>query len=59
MALRASSGGGGARTRSPPPPPLVSGTASGQVRQRNCHGLLYHSQTSVVGIAKRQENVTA
>ena len=35
------------------------GTPSGQVRQRNCPGLLLYSQTSVVGIAKGQENVTA
>ena len=31
----------------------------GQVRQRNCPGLLLNSQTSVVGITKGQENVTA
>ena len=31
----------------------------GQVWQRNCPGLLLNSQTSVVGITKGQENVTA
>ena len=35
------------------------GNPSGQVRQGNCPGLLLCSQTSVVGIAKGQENVTA
>ena len=35
------------------------GNPSGQVRQRNYPGLLLYSQTSVVGIAKGQENVTA
>ena len=35
------------------------GNPSGQVRQRNCPGLLLYSQTFVVGIAKGQENVTA
>ena len=30
-----------------------------QVQQKNCPGLLLYSQTSVVGIAKGQENVTA
>ena len=35
------------------------GNPSGQVRQRNCNGLLLYSQTSVVGIAKGHENVTA
>ena len=35
------------------------GNPSGQVRQRNCPGLLLYSQTSVFGIAKGQENVTA
>ena len=34
------------------------GNPSGQVRQRNCPGLLLYSQTSAVGIAKGQENVT-
>ena len=32
---------------------------SGQVRLRKCPGLLLYSQTSVVGIAKGQDNVTA
>ena len=37
------------------------GNPSGQARQRNCPGLLLYmySLTSVVGIAKGQENVTA
>ena len=35
------------------------GNPSGQVRQRNCPGPLLYSQTSVDGIAKGQENVTA
>ena len=35
------------------------GNPSGQVRQRKCPGLLLYSQTSVVGIAKGQDNVTA
>ena len=35
------------------------GNPSGQVRQRNCHVLLLYSQTSVVGVAKGQQNVTA
>ena len=35
------------------------GNHSGQVRQRNSPGLLLYSQTSVVGIAKDQDNVTA
>ena len=35
------------------------GNPSGQVRQKNCPGLLAYSQTSVVGIAKGQDNVTA
>ena len=35
------------------------GHPSGQVRQRNYPGLLLYSQTSIVGIAKGQENVTA
>ena len=35
------------------------GHPSGQVRQRNYHGLLLYSQTSVDGIAKGKENVTA
>ena len=35
------------------------GNPSGQVRQRNCPGLLLYSQISVVGIAKGQDNVTA
>ena len=35
------------------------GNPSGQVWQRNCPGLLSYSLTSVVGIAKGQENVTA
>ena len=30
-----------------------------QVQQKNCPGLFLYSQTSVVGIAKGQENVTA
>ena len=34
------------------------GNPLGQVRQRNCPGLLFYSQTSVVGIARGQENVT-
>ena len=33
------------------------GHPSGQVRQRNYPGLLLYSQTSIVGIAKGQENV--
>ena len=41
------------------PPWGKFGHPSGQVRQRNCPGLLLYSQTSVVGIAKGQENVTA
>ena len=32
---------------------------SGHGRQRNCSGLLLYRQSSVVGIAKCQENVTA
>ena len=35
------------------------GNPSGQVRQWNCPGLLLYSQTSVVGISKGKENVTA
>ena len=35
------------------------GNTSGQVWQRNCPGLLLYSQTSVGGIAKRQDNVKA
>ena len=35
------------------------GNPSGQVRQRNCPGLLLYSQTSVVEIAKGQENITS
>ena len=35
------------------------GNPSGQVRQRNCPGLLLYSQTSVGGIAMGHENVTA
>ena len=35
------------------------GNPSGQVRQRNCPGLLSYSQNSVVGIVKGQDNVTA
>ena len=35
------------------------GHLSRQVRQRNFPGLLLYSQTSVVGNAKGQENVTA
>ena len=34
------------------------GNPFGQVGQRNCPGLLLYSQTSVVGIAKGQDNVT-
>ena len=41
------------------PPWGKFGHPSGQVRQRNCSDLLLSSQTSVVGIAKGQENVTA
>ena len=41
------------------PPWGKFGHPSGQVRQRNCPGLLSYSQTSVVGISKDQENVTA
>ena len=36
-----------------------SGNPSGQVRQMNCPSLLLYSQTSVVGIAKAKENITA
>ena len=35
------------------------GNPLGQVRQMNCPGLLLYSQTSVVGITKGQDNVTA
>ena len=35
------------------------GHPSGQVRQSNCPGLLLYRQTSVDGIEKAQENVTA
>ena len=35
------------------------GNTSGQVRQRNYPCLLLYSQTSVGGIAKRKDNVTA
>ena len=35
------------------------GNPSGQVRQRNCPGLLSYGTTSVVGIAKGQYSVTA
>ena len=35
------------------------GHTSGQVRHRNCPGILLYRQTSVVGIAKGQENITA
>ena len=35
------------------------GNPSGQVRQRNCPVLSLYSQTSEVGVAKGQENVTA
>ena len=35
------------------------GNPSGQVRKRKCPGLLLYSQTSAVGIAKGQDNVTA
>ena len=34
------------------------GNPSGQDRHRNCPVLLLYSQTSVVGIAKGQENAT-
>ena len=35
------------------------GNPSGRDRQKNCPGLLVYGQTSVVGIAKGQDNVTA
>ena len=41
------------------PPWGMFGHPSGKVRQRNCPGLLLYRQTSVDGIAKAQENVTA
>ena len=41
------------------PPWDKFGHPSGQVRQRNCLGILLYSQASVVGNAKGQENVTA
>ena len=41
------------------PPWGKFGHPSGQVWQRNFPGLLLYSQTSVVGIAKGQENVKA
>ena len=41
------------------PPWGKFGHPSGQVRQKNCPGLLLYSQTSEVGIAKGQENVPA
>ena len=41
------------------PPWDKFGHPSGQVRQRNCPGILLYSQASVVGNAKGQENVTA
>ena len=41
------------------PPWVKFGDPTGQVRQSNCPGLLLYSQTSVVGIAKGQEFVTA
>ena len=41
------------------PPWGKFGVPSRQVWQKNCPGLLFFSQTSVVGIAKGQENVKA
>ena len=41
------------------PPWGKFGNPSGQVWQRNCPGLLLYSKTSVVGIRKGQDNVTA
>ena len=40
------------------PPRGKFGHPSGQVRQRNCPGLLLYSQTSVFGIAKGGINLT-
>ena len=43
----------------PAPPWGKFGQPLGQIWQRNCPGLLLYSQTSAVGIAKGQANVTA